>query len=121
MSEISYIDTMLSMSRCPRCGHEFNVDQPAGSRITEDRSIRICGPCSTDESLEDQIGGDLTQLDAWPIGAEKRDELAERFGLTDLAVRAARQWLARNPDDEAADGVAEWGRNIARRRGGGFA
>lgn len=121
MSEVSYIDTMLSMSRCPRCGHEFNVSKPAGSRITEDRSIRICGPCATDESLEDQIGGDLTQLDAWPIGAEKRDELAERFGITASTVRAARQWLARNPDHDAADEVTEWARDVVRRRGGGNA
>lgn len=121
MNEPSYIDTMLSMSRCPRCGHEFDVSRPAGSRLTEDRSIRICGPCDMDEALEDQIGGDLTQLDAWPVGAEKRDELAERFGLTDSAVQHARQWLARNPDHDAADGVAEWARNIARRRGGGLA
>jgi hypothetical protein len=37
-------------ARCPRCGLLLN-GMPAGSRITEDRDIDICGLCGSEEAI----------------------------------------------------------------------
>ncbi|MGV7687141.1 hypothetical protein PJN34_23335 [Mycobacterium kansasii] len=37
-------------ARCPRCGTLLK-GMPAGSRITDDRDIDICGLCASEEAM----------------------------------------------------------------------
>jgi hypothetical protein len=76
----------INSGRCPRCqgalptGREF----PAGSRITQCRSIPICGPCGSDEAYEKLdrargLGNGLSPAGAWPLLVEEIEERRARY------------------------------------------
>lgn len=62
-------------SLCPRCGELMGDLPPARSRMTIDRDIFVCSPCSTDEAVRDVAGLAPVEPSAWPI--------AERLNLND--------------------------------------
>ncbi|MEV7614003.1 hypothetical protein [Streptomyces sp. NPDC089799] len=53
---------------CPRC-RVRSLEQPGGSRLTDERDVDICGPCSSDEAIYDSMG--MTQIPKrqWPVSA----------------------------------------------------
>jgi hypothetical protein len=57
---------------------------PAGSRITQCRSIPICGPCGSDECFEQLdgaagIGWGLSAAGEWPVDVEDIVERRDRY------------------------------------------
>ena len=68
----------IESGRCPRC--EYPLPQlpefPAGSRITQCRSIPICGRCGGDEVWELVEDGAVSSAGFWPL---PRDEITERI------------------------------------------
>jgi hypothetical protein len=76
----------IEHGRCPRCERPLPTmpEYPAGSRITQCRSIPICGPCGSDESFEQLdgasgIGWGLSSASEWPLDVEAIDERRERY------------------------------------------
>jgi hypothetical protein len=79
----------IEHGRCPRCEGPLLLttnprEFPAGSRITQCRSIPICGRCGSDECYEQLdgalgVGWGLSSAGAWPIDAERIDERRARF------------------------------------------
>jgi hypothetical protein len=76
----------IESGRCPRCWGPLPTmpEFPAGSRITRCRSIPICGPCGSDEALEQHdgaqdIGWGLSSAGEWPVPVEEIDERRDRF------------------------------------------
>lgn len=72
--------------RCPRCRGLLPTrpEYPAGSRITQCRSIPICGRCGSDEAYEQMdlacgIGYGLSCASEWPLEAEIITERRERY------------------------------------------
>lgn len=59
----------IESGRCPRCEGPLPVppEFPAGSRITKCRSIPICGPCASDEALEQCELGYISSAGCWPL------------------------------------------------------
>lgn len=56
--------------RCPRChgpAKQFPEDIGACSRITEDRNIKICGPCGRDEAVRDMAQLPPIPPGEWPV------------------------------------------------------
>lgn len=78
------------VGRCPRCGLPIN-GMPAGSRITEDRGIEICGLCGSEEARFQARypGRPLPPIDQ-PVPLDLGDDEDNR--VTD---REHAQWLAR--------------------------
>lgn len=71
---------------CPRCWGALPQlpEYPAGSRITECRSIPICGPCGGDEFYEilDCLTGNgfgLSAASCWPLSWEEIEERRSRY------------------------------------------
>lgn len=56
---------MTNPNPCPRCTGP--LDLPGGSRVVLDRSIRICGPCCTDEAVRDANGTGPVPPGEWPV------------------------------------------------------
>jgi hypothetical protein len=71
-----FIIESIESGRCPRCEGSLPAppEYPAGSRITQCRSIPICGPCGSDEAYE-AIDGGISSAGCWPID---RAEISER-------------------------------------------
>lgn len=70
----------IDSGRCPRCEGPLPVAPmyPAGSRITECRSIPICGRCGGDEVYE-QLSTGLSSAGCWPIPEYEIAERCARF------------------------------------------
>ncbi len=76
----------IEHGRCPRCEGPLPTmpEFPAGSRITQCRSIPICGRCGTDEGYESMdamegIGWGTSPASYWPIPVEKIEERRTRI------------------------------------------
>jgi len=78
----------IEHGQCPRCERPLPTmpEYPAGSRITECRSIPICGPCGSDEVYEalDVAQGygysyGLSGASCWPLPVEEIDERRARY------------------------------------------
>ena len=66
----------IESSRCPRCEEPLATKIPAGSRITDCRSIPICTSCRSDEAQQcTRRGLSLSPASAWPLD---RKELEQR-------------------------------------------
>lgn len=66
---------------CPRCERPLPTlpeYPPAGSRVTQCRSIPICGQCGSDECYEQWSGG-LSSAGCWPIPVEEMKERKDHF------------------------------------------
>lgn len=96
-SAIEMIDERIKDGRCPRCTRplldpENPTRMPAGSRITQCRSVPICGLCGSHESIEQTSCG-LTPPELWrlltPLKVRRRvnkwdrDHSAPISGYTD--------------------------------------
>lgn len=71
----------IESGTCPRCERPLPQlpEYPAGSRVTECRSIPICGRCGSDEAFESMdaasgIGLGLSGPSWWPIPVEEIEE-----------------------------------------------
>jgi hypothetical protein len=71
---------------CPRCEGPLPTmpEYPAGSRVTQCRTIPICGPCGSDEGYEQQdaatgLGYGLSGVSCWPVPTDEIDERRERY------------------------------------------
>ena len=76
----------IENGRCPRCEGPLPTmpEFPAGSRITQCRTIPICGRCGSDEVHEQLdgacgIGWGLSSAGAWPLPTEVIDERRDRW------------------------------------------
>lgn len=76
----------IEHGRCPRCEDRLPTmpEFPAGSRITQCRSIPICGRCGWDEVCEQLdaatgVGWGLSSAGAWPVDNESIDERRDRY------------------------------------------
>lgn len=72
----------IENGRCPRCERPLTThpgEFPSGSRITQCRSIPICGRCGSDEVYEPHSLGWLSSAAAWPIPVEEIDERKKRY------------------------------------------
>jgi hypothetical protein len=71
----------IERGHCPRCERPLPhlPEYPAGSRITQCRSIPICGPCGTDEAYEPMTLGYISGLNEWPLDIDEIDERRTRF------------------------------------------
>lgn len=81
-----YIVWNIENGRCPRCEGPLPTmpEYPAGSRITQCRSIPICGRCGSDEVYEQSdgrggIGWGLSSAGDWPLYAEDIEERRARY------------------------------------------
>ncbi|MFJ8385564.1 hypothetical protein ACIQ9Q_13830 [Streptomyces sp. NPDC094438] len=54
--------------RCPRCSGPLG-EQPARSRLTTDRDIRICTLCGTDEAVRETTGQTPVPFGDWPLSS----------------------------------------------------
>lgn len=84
--QAGYIVTNIKSGLCPRCERPLPSppEYPAGSRITECRSIPICGRCGSDEATEGMdaacgIGWGLSPASCWPIPTDEIDERRARW------------------------------------------
>jgi len=50
---------------CPRCHGPLEL--PGTSRVTIERTIRICGDCCTDEAVRDANGRSPVPPSEWPL------------------------------------------------------
>jgi hypothetical protein len=75
----------IEHGQCPRCEGPLPTmpEYPAGSRVTECRSIPICGRCGNDEAYEEidaakgiGYGGNAS---GWPLPVEEIDERRARY------------------------------------------
>jgi hypothetical protein len=76
----------IEHGRCPRCEGPLPTmpEFPAGSRITQCRTIPICGRCGSDECFEQVdgasgVGWGLSAASEWPVDVEVIDERRERY------------------------------------------
>ncbi|MEZ0363420.1 hypothetical protein ACAG26_06905 [Mycobacterium sp. pUA109] len=76
----------IECGRCPRCQGPLPTmpEWPAGSRITECRSIPICGRCGMDETFEllddaTGIGFGLSAAGEWPVDVDEIEERHARW------------------------------------------
>jgi len=76
----------IEAGRCPRCWGPLPTmpEYPAGSRITQCRSIPICGRCGSDEAFEQLdgatgIGWGLSSAGEWPVDIEDIEERRGRY------------------------------------------
>jgi len=56
----------MTEARCPRCTGPLG-ENTAGSRVTTDRSLRICILCGTDEAERDLRGKAPVPPGDWPL------------------------------------------------------
>jgi hypothetical protein len=118
-STASMIIDNIEHGRCPRCAGPLPQppDIPAGSRITQCRSIPICSHCGSEEADEfmlafRRIGRGMLAASEWPV--RPKDQRDEGF-----EAKAARVPLspsaAKNPHNTG--GWAQYGH--ASERGAG--
>lgn len=76
----------IETGRCPRCWGPLPTppELPAGLRITECRSIPICGPCGSDEAYQQMdaakgMGWGLSAAGEWPVYDEDIEERRARY------------------------------------------
>jgi hypothetical protein len=71
----------IDCGQCPRCKRPLPhlPEYPAGSRITQYRSIPICGPCRSDEVYEPMTLGYLSGPNEWPVDTEDINERRAGF------------------------------------------
>jgi hypothetical protein len=87
----------IESGRCPRCERPLPQppEFPAGSRVTECRSIPICGPCGSDEVYQamdaammaakygpdavDLHGLGISSAGCWPLPTQEIDERRARY------------------------------------------
>lgn len=74
----------IAAGRCPRCEEPLPGPPvyPAGSRITQCRSIPICGPCGGDEVYEQQDTGCISSAGCWPLDVREIGERRARYEST---------------------------------------
>jgi hypothetical protein len=70
----------IEHGRCPRCEGPLPTlpEYPAGSRITECRSIPICGRCGSDEVYEAIFNGWISSAGCWPLPQAEIEERRAR-------------------------------------------
>lgn len=66
---------------CPRCTRPLPElpEYPAGSRVTQCRTIPICGRCGSDETYELLEQGYISYPGDWPLEPDDIDARRERF------------------------------------------
>lgn len=69
-SAINRADHLIAQSICPRCEGKLLTNDhpqfyPAGSRITQCRSVPVCSDCGTHEAFEVAILGECSRLEEW--------------------------------------------------------
>lgn len=56
----------MTEPHCPRCGGPLG-EQPARSRLTADRDVRICTTCGTDEAVREANRQAPVPFGDWPL------------------------------------------------------
>lgn len=76
----------IDRGRCPRCERPLPTlpELPAGSRVTQCRSIPICGKCGSDEVFQAQdaacgVGWGISSAGCWPLDVEEIEERRSRW------------------------------------------
>jgi hypothetical protein len=82
IDEVALLVQDIDRGHCPRCGRDFEHDNPAGSRLTPCRCIPVCAECGKAEVFEWEalalidgpgdvvLTGMVGPVCSWPIDAE---------------------------------------------------
>lgn len=101
-----HIVSLIEAALCPRCEGPLPPEFPAGSRITQCRSIPICSRCGSDEAHQ-QARGRLENAGQWPIRVAEIEEREGRRHTEDGALPVV---IPRNTGGWLQYGMREEGR-----------